>query len=250
MTGRSLRITAFLFFALAVSLPAAGQTRSGGTATSERVEIESDGWKIIGDLLLPRSPSPMPALILLNGAAVDRSHYEGMAEELARVGIASLRVDLRGHGESVNLGKFVPGDGEFLAASSHDVAAAFQFLRADKRIDPARIGMVGASYSGEAMMVAAKQVGYAAAYVGLSPGSLSDESIAAIDAHNVPFLLVVARHERYLKEVAQALRDQSRTAEFLELSGTEHATRLLRAHPGLAARLALWFRVKLVAPKK
>jgi hypothetical protein len=50
-----------------------------------------------------------------------------------------------------------------------------------------------------------------------------------------------------LKEVVQALREQSRTAEFLELSGTEHATRLLPAHPDLAERIAVWFRYKLNA---
>jgi 2-oxo-4-hydroxy-4-carboxy--5-ureidoimidazoline (OHCU) decarboxylase len=76
--------------------------------------------------------------------------------------------------------------------------------------------------------------------------SLSDGSIAAIDQHHLPWLLIVSRHERYLKDVAQALRDQSRTAEFLEVSGTAHATNLLSAHPDLAERVAVWFRYRLV----
>lgn len=214
----------------------------------ERVVIESEGWKIVGDLLVPRSPRPVPAVLMLNGVARDRTPYRELADELARLGIASLRVDLRGHGESTNLGKFVPYQTlSLLEESDRDVAAALELLRGDKRIDPARVGLVGASYSGEAMMVAGKRNGYGAAYVALSPGSLSDESIAAIDKHKLPWLLVVSRHERHLKEVAQALRDQSRTAEFLELSGTEHATNLLGAHTDLSVRIAVWFRHKLRA---
>jgi len=215
---------------------------------SKRVEIQSDGWKIAGDLVVPEAKTPVPAVLMLNGAARDRTDYRGMAGHLERLKIASLRIDLRAHGESVNLGRFVPGEtNALLENSDHDVAAAIRFLKADKRIDAARIGVVGASYSGEMMMIAGKKAGYAAAYVGLSPGSLSDESIAAIDQHQLPWLLVVARHERHLKEVAQALRDQSRTAEFLELSGTEHATRLLGAHPDLAERVAVWLRSRLNA---
>ncbi len=234
---------ALVVLSAAVSPPASGQG-----ARSERVEIESDGWKIIGDLVVPEAKGPVPAVLLLNGAARDRTPYREMAEQLVTQGIASLRVDLRGHGESINLGKFVPGQNhEILQDTDQDVAAAFASLKADQRIDSARIGVVGASYSGEFMMIAGKKAGYAAAYVALSPGSLSDESIAAIDQRKLPWLLVVSRHERHLKEVAQALRDQSRTAEFLELSGSEHATRLLPAHPDLAARIAVWFRHKLNA---
>ena len=51
--------------------------------------------------------------------------------------------------------------------------------------------------------------------------------------------------ERYLKGIAQALREQSRSAEFLELAGSEHATDLLEAHSDLAERVALWLDYRL-----
>lgn len=57
-------------------------------------------------------------------------------------------------------------------------------------------------------MEAGRQHGFEAAYVGLSPGSLSDASIAAIDRERLPWLLVVSRDERYLKRVEQASRAQ------------------------------------------
>jgi dienelactone hydrolase len=213
---------------------------------TERVTIESGEWKIVGDLVLPRSVAPLAVVILLNKAAGDRTAYVGLADQLARYGIGSLRVDLRGHGDSTNRGRFVPAAGTaIIKDTERDVAVAHEWLRKDKRVDSHRIGFVGASYSGEAMMQAARTTGYAAAYVGLSPGSLSDESIAAIDREHLTWLLVVSRHERYLTEVAQTLRERSRSAEFLELSGTAHATDLLKAHPDLAERIALWFRYKL-----
>lgn len=220
-------------------------------ASSERVTLTSDGWLLAGDFVLPDRGAPGPAVLLLNKAAGTREAYREMAEELARVGIASLRLDLRGHGESINLGRFVPAEGtEILEGSDRDVVAAVHWLAGRPEVDGGRIGVTGASYSGEAMMIAAETTGYAAAYVGLSPGSLSDDSIAAVEHHCVPWLLVVSRHERYLGPVVDAVREQSRTIELLELSGTMHATNLLASHPDLPARLALWFRQRLtsVAP--
>lgn len=214
--------------------------------TNERVTILSGEWKLIGDFVLPQSDTPMAVVVLLNKAAGDRTAYVHLSEQLSKQGIGSLRIDLRGHGESTNLGRFVPTEGTtILKDTERDVAAVHEWLRKDKRVDPKRIGFVGASYSGESMMQAAKISGYGAAYVGLSPGSLSEESITLIDRERLTWLLVVARHERYLTEVAKTFREKSKTGEFLELSGTAHATDLLDSHRDLAERLAVWFRNKL-----
>jgi dienelactone hydrolase len=120
------------------------------------------------------------------------------------------------------------------------VSVALATLRAHPRVDPARVAVVGSSYSGEAMMEAGRATGWAAAYVGLSPGSLSDESIAAIDRERLPWLLVVCRDERHLKEVEKALREQSRSADFVELPGTRHAIELLETRSDLAELLSTW----------
>ena len=75
-----------------------------------RVVITSDGWKLIADLMLPEASAPPPAVLMLNKAVGDRKAYVDLARHLAGRGIASLRLDLRGHGESVNLGRFIPGE--------------------------------------------------------------------------------------------------------------------------------------------
>lgn len=216
--------------------------------TTERMTLASDGWVLVGDVALPDASQPVPAALLLNKAAGDRHAYRGLAEALARRGIASLRLDLRAHGESTNLGRFAPPEGlALLEGSDRDVAVGLEALRRHPRIGATRLAVVGASYSGEAMMEAGRKTGWAAAYVGLSPGSLSDDSIAAIDRERLPWLLVVCRDERYLKEVEKALREKSRSAEFLELPGTRHASDLLATHPSLTEQLALWLQPRLGA---
>jgi len=219
--------------------------------TSERVTIESEEWNIVGDLLLPDAAAPTAIVILLNQAAGNRTVYSELADQLAKYGIGSLRIDLRGHGESINCGRFIPKEGaSILSGTEHDVAAAHAWIKKDKRVDPNCIGFVGASYSGEMMMQSGRIAGYGAAYVALSPGSLSGDSIAAIDRENLPWLLVVTRRDPYLTKIVQALREESQTAEFLELSGTEHATDLLVTKSGLAEHITLWFRHKLSDEQK
>ena len=59
-----------------------------------------DTWILVGDLSLPDSDNPAAVVLMLNKAAGDRTVYEEMARALHDRGIASLRLDLRGHGDS------------------------------------------------------------------------------------------------------------------------------------------------------
>jgi dienelactone hydrolase len=216
--------------------------------------LQVEGWRIIGDLVKPRAPRPIPAVLLLNKAAGDRQVYAGLAARLAERGIASLRLDLRGHGESVNQGKFIPTSPPeqrlMLEGEDQEIAAATRYLQGLPGIDARRLGYVGASYSGEMMMVAARKHGYGKAYVALSPGSFSEESLAGIDQTQLPFLFVRSTQERSraMQEFYTNLRQRSRTAQFLEVGGTEHATDALIAHPELAEIIAVWLAHKLREP--
>ncbi len=223
----------------------------GGVAIKERrVVVESGGWKIVGDLLVPQAKRPVPAVILLNKAAGDRRVYERLARHLAERGIASFRIDLRGHGESINKGKFVPGNQDSLAlieGADEDVAAAFSYLKTVSGIDAQKIGFVGASYSGEEMASAARKHGYGQAYVALSPGSFSEESMAAIDGSGAAWLFIKSSEERAksVKELFPLLRQKSRTAQTMEVAGTGHATDILSEQAELAEMLAVWFKYHL-----
>jgi cation diffusion facilitator CzcD-associated flavoprotein CzcO len=124
--------------------------------------------------------------------------------------------------------------------SDIDVTAAHQFLKTHKRLDGNRIGVIGASYSGEEMAEAGRNHGYAQAYVALSPGSFSDPSIEGIDASGVAWLFIVSNNERHLREITALVQARSETVELVIVPGTQHATRILGARPDMAERIAVW----------
>jgi dienelactone hydrolase len=214
-------------------------------AQPERITVHSEGWELIGDLQIPETPDLAPAVLLLNKAAGNRHVYQEMAGHLADRGIASLRLDLRGHGDSTNLDQFVPYASEeatelMIWDSQADVIAAHEFLKSHPRIDPDRIAIVGASYSGEEMAEAGRIGEFAQAYVALSPGSFSEESIAAMDESGVPWLFVVSRHERHLTDIAANVQSTTKSVEIVYLPGDAHATRILESRHDVAERVAVW----------
>lgn len=220
----------------------------GAHAETFRVVVNSQGWKLVGDLHLPDSREAVPAVLMLNKAAGDRTSYRDLARHLSDRGVASLRLDLRGHGDSTNLGRFVPGERErdpMIWDAEQDVIAAHEYLRTHARIDRDRIGVVGASYSAEEMAEAGRLRGYAQAYVALSPGSFSEASILGIDSSGVPWLFSASRDEQFLREITAAVQARSRTAELALVPGTRHGTDILTEHPDLAERIAVWLARRL-----
>jgi len=213
-----------------------------------RVVIDSRGWELIGDLRLPASKNALPAVLMLNKAAGNRNTYSELALELAARGIASLRIDLPGHGESTNLGRFIPGEVQrspMIWDAEQDVFSAHKFLMSQARIDANRIGIVGSSYSGEEMAEAGRQYRFAQAYVALSPGSFSDESISTIDSSGVPWLFIASKNERFLREITAAVQQHSQSVQLLIVPGASHATDILEEQSDIAERIAVWLDQRL-----
>ena len=206
------------------SAPEPGIERSA----DKRIKLNSDGWEIVGDLRIPKSKKPVPAVILLNKIYDNRRVYEGLAEQLEKRGIASFRVDLRAHGESINKGKFGPPfDAKMhslLVGTDKDITVVSKYLRAHPKIDAERIGFVGASYSGEHMAESARKGKYGKAYVALSPGDFSDKSIEAIDQSKIPWFFIRSVNERaFFNELFTAIRQKSKTARIPESSSLSMA---------------------------
>ena len=218
----------------------------GTSFVDERIVVPSGRWRLVGNVVRPSRTARVPVVLMLNKANGDRRVYADLARELATRGIASLRLDLRGEGESTNLATFVPGlANPAIDTAEHDVVAAMRWLGRQRFVDTTRIGVVGASYSGEAMAIAARVGVRANAYVALSPGSLSTETIDAIDAVGVPWWVLRSKEERFVRDVVDALRARSRTARVSEIEGAAHATDMLVSHPELAAEIADWLRGSL-----
>ncbi|MCP4460154.1 MAG: hypothetical protein GY816_19335 [Cytophagales bacterium] len=213
-----------------------------------QVTVTNDGWELIGDLVLPNSEGSFPAVLLLNKAAGNREVYKNLTSHLAQRGIASLRLDLRGHGESINLGKFKPGEihpDPIIWDAEKDVIAAIQFLKSHALIDSTSLAIVGSSYSGEEMAEAGRLNGYVQAYAALSPGSFGDESIMRIDSSKIPWLFIVSKNDQYLKEITKSVQENSQEVELIIVPGSKHASDILKDNIGIAERIAVWLAEKL-----
>ena len=223
--------------------PGRGVSATQGTEFRDTtIAIVSGDWRLAANFTHPAEHAGrVPAVLMLNKANGNRHVYARLARELARRGIASLRLDLRGEGESATIASFVPFvRNVVLERAEDDVAAAMGWLRDQVAIDSGRIGVVGASYSGEVMALTQRAGATARAYVALSPGSLSTETIDEIDDRRVPWWILRSRDERFVRDVMEAARTRSRTARVTEVPGRAHATDMLVSNPNLNARIADW----------
>jgi len=101
--------------------------------------------KLAGVLTLPKYTTNLPGVIICHGFAKTKSDrkFVELSRFLADKGLASLRFDFSGHGES-------EGDFEKLTMQKEvgDLAAAFNFLSKQKRINGSKIAIVGHSLAG------------------------------------------------------------------------------------------------------
>jgi alpha-beta hydrolase superfamily lysophospholipase len=163
---------------------------AGAPFTAEEVTVEAKGFTLAGTLLLPKTgKAPFPAVVTITGSGQEtRDEYlplpglekyrpfRQIAEALASRGIAVLRVDDRGVGNSKG--------GETLKASTSanfadDVRAQIDFLRERRDVDPNRIVLLGHSEGGMiAPMVAASDPRIASIVLLAGPGKRGDAIIA------------------------------------------------------------------------
>lgn len=112
---------------------------------------EQQGDTLAGTLTLPKKGKNFPAVILITGSGPQNRNEELLGHKpflvisdyLTRNGIAVLRYDDRGVGEST--GTFT---GSTTADFATDAYAAFRYLKTRKEIDPTKIGLMGHSEGG------------------------------------------------------------------------------------------------------
>jgi uncharacterized protein len=154
--------------------------------TAEHVTITTPaGHVLAGTLTRPVGSEPVPAIVTITGSGLqDRDQalpslpgyrpFREVADALGRRGIAVLRMDDRGFGES---------GGDASTATSADLAddirAALDYLRSRADIDARRLGLVGHSEGGLiAPKVAATDTALAAIVVIAGPSRPGAEIIA------------------------------------------------------------------------
>jgi len=141
---------------------------------AQNVTINSpDGVVLVGTYLAASKPNS-PALLLLHQWQSDRHSYDDFAKEMQSDGFSVLAIDGRGFGESTK-----KADGTAVAAGRAeadvkamlgDVGAAYNFLAKQNNVDPARIGIVGASYGSSLALLYAADEPKVAVVALLSPG--------------------------------------------------------------------------------
>ncbi len=123
------------------------------------ITIDSKGHKIFGVLHQPITDRKVPAVLMCHGFAgtkVGRYRmYVRLSEALAAVGIASLRLDFRGCGDSE--GDFVNST---LRDQVDDALLGLKYLEGLPGIDVSRIGLLGRSLGGPVAVLAAREAGH------------------------------------------------------------------------------------------
>ncbi len=120
------------------------------------VTIPNGDYQIPGIVTLPIGEGPFPAVVMLHGTGSQKNEagdgYKLTAPALAEAGIASIRIDFIGTGDS--LVDYI--DYNFTTAVS-DANAAFNYMATLEGIDATRIGVMGWSQGGTIAMLAAAE---------------------------------------------------------------------------------------------
>lgn len=169
-----------------VAVAALVATTLAGHAAEKTVDFKVDGQKVIGTLNLPDGVSKPPVVLLLHGFTGSRDELvipaakEGIFQRAARMwadkGIASLRIDFRGSGQS---------DGKFedttLTGQVKDALAALDFLAANSDVDKDRMALVGWSMGGAVASAVAARTEHDLTSVSLwAPGTNMPAAIALL----------------------------------------------------------------------
>lgn len=117
-------------------------------ALADETQLTLDGG-VAATLSMPEGAGPFPAVLMLHGFGSSRDEVGGMyateAAALAEVGIASLRIDFRGFGQSA-------GDTghHTVDRQNEDAGVGLAALMATAGVDAGRIGVLGFSFGGGA----------------------------------------------------------------------------------------------------
>jgi alpha/beta superfamily hydrolase len=134
---------------VAILLTAAPMTMAAETDVS----IDRDGLSMVGTLNLPESVQNPPVVLMLHGFTGQRNEFPvadgdvGLfahaAARLADEGIASLRIDFVGSGQSAGAWEDTTFSGQI-----SDAVAAFDYLQTLESVDNDRVAVLGYSQGG------------------------------------------------------------------------------------------------------
>jgi uncharacterized protein len=162
-----------------------GKTPADFGLTAETVRFSADGIELLAWFIPPAEAGNGATLIFVHGFGGNRGGLLPQAVAMQQQGYGALLLDLRNHGES----------GDALTtwgySEANDVLAAYNYLLTRPDVDPARIGLVGKSMGGAAVVRAAAQLPDLALLVLESSYSSFEENLPNI-------VSIIARVPRFL----------------------------------------------------
>ena len=188
-----------------------------------------DGFVLKGTLTVPAAPAskrharprPCPVVLLAHQFMADRGGWKPLAEKLNAAGIATLALDLRGHGASTQqAGKEVKVTDDFLASAKAvsldkipaDLTQAAAWLRHQPGIDGRRLGLAGSSVGAFATLMASAKI-RPIAVLALSPagngafGPNATPALArAVETAKSAVMVMASRQDEDANQNATALR--------------------------------------------
>jgi dienelactone hydrolase len=206
-----------------------------------------DGMNLKGSYFSPGRPGP--AMLLLHQCNMDRHAWDGLAKDLADAGFHVLTLDFRGFGES--------GGGATVDAAERrkviqekwpgDVDAAYEYLKGQKGVDPARIAAGGASCGvTQASDLAARHREIKALM--LLSGSASGAAKAYLAATpSLPVFGAASEGDtnaaKGIKEAAGESKNSRTTVKIY--AGTEHGVPMFAKNAELEPMIVSWLKAQL-----
>ena len=156
------------------------ETDAEATYISETVSIEANGRIVPAVVTLPVGEGTFPAVVLNHGHGGNKDEgtgFGGIAEALAEAGIASIRMDFPGCGDSTE-----PFTENTLSNMIADSNAAKDYLVANYPVDADKLGILGYSMGGRIALeiITAEDNPYKATLILSGLSTPGDEAIANI----------------------------------------------------------------------
>jgi uncharacterized protein len=149
--------------------PSSTQPTTPDAPNASTIWIPADGHRVPGTLVLPEDAAAqqVPAVLLLHGDLSDREEngnlFDRLATALSARGIASLRIDFAGSGESEE-----PDLALDYPSMVADATASLRYLGRHPEVDPNRLAVLGLSRGGSIAATVAGTVPEVAALVSWS----------------------------------------------------------------------------------
>jgi len=209
-----------------------------------------DGWTLHGKLRLPDGASAgakVPGVLLVHGAKHDQQTYHFTSQEIAKRGMAALRFDWRGKGES-----FLDGARSDQDEMWRDVKAALEFLASQPAVDGSRLGAVAATLACINTLQASLADPRMKTVVLLTALEPNDEVRRLLASSDVPLFSIASLEDNNYQRgsLAESTRlvhelSRSKQSQLLLYDDAGRGSEMLKVKPELEPMILRWLDDKL-----